>query len=606
MSRFKRNAAAAALTLAAGVALAGTASAQSYNRLVVFGDSLSDNGNLFLFTGGAQPPAPFYYQGRFSTGPVFVELLGFNLGRFAAGDSNAGSINYAFGGARTDLAGAPPGMRTQLNAYLGGGGTFGPNDLVSVLGGANNIFQALPAAGASSNPLGVIGPVSLSAAADINLIVNNVATAGAGTVLVTNLPKLSLTPQFAGTPAAPLADYAVSTFNGALLNGLNTVAANQPGTNIILMDLFKIGDTIAGNPTAFGVTNVTTPCFNQVALTLCSNPDDYFYLDGVHPTAAGHRAIASLANDYLYYGDRGAATAHQGEVSMRQREDSLDLGSEALSGWVAWEPGHTSLDVSLMGDTTDVDSRGIVPDAKVEGQGIRLALEHSMSESWKMGVAGSYRQAETVAGPTRFDSENFSFDAFFGWRSGPVFANVTAGVSRDTYDDIQRATGVGPVVHTGETEGYSRGVRLQGGTWFNLGGIALSPRVAVTWASTDVDGYIEQGVAAQYAYEDRTVEGVTGEVTLRAESAIEGVTFYVEGGYRDSLDDSSDPVGTGLAGSPSQVLYREVEDAMGGQMLAQAGLEVDWGPARVGLGLKGRYGDNADSFMGGITLRMPL
>ncbi len=606
MSRFMRTAAAAALTLAAGAALAGAANAQSYNRLVVFGDSLSDNGNLFLFTGGAQPPAPFYFQGRFSTGPVFVELLGFNLGRFAAGDSNAGSINYAFGGARTDLAGSPPGMRTQLSAYLGGGGTFGANDLVSILGGANNIFQGLPAASVALNPAGAIQTVSLSAAADINLLVDSVAAAGAGTILVTNLPKLSLTPEFRTSPAAPLADYAVTSFNGALLNGLTTVAANRSGTNIILMDLFKIGDTIAGNPTAFGVTNVTDRCFNQLTLTLCSNPNDYFYLDGVHPTAAGHRAIASLATDYLYYGDRGAATAHQGELSMRQREDSLDLGSEALSGWAPWEPGRTTLDVSLTGDTTDVDARGMVPAAKVEGQGIRLAIDHSISEGWRMGFAGSFRQAETVAGPTRFDSQNFSFDAFVGWRSGPMFANITAGAARDTYDDIRRSTGVGPVVHTGETEGYSRGVRVQGGTWFDMGGIALSPRVAVTWVSTDVSGYIENGVAAQYAYEDRKVEGITGEVTLRAESGIEGVTFYVEGGWRENLDDSSDPVGTGIAGSPSQVLYRTIEDPMGGQLLAQVGLEVDWGPARVGLGLKGRYGEHADSFVGGITLRMPL
>ena len=262
--------------------------------------------------------------------------------------------------------------------------------------------------------------------------------------------------------------------------------------------------------------------------------------------------------------------------------------------------------MSLTGDTTDVDSRGLAPAAKVEGQGIRLAIDHSISDGWRMGFAGSYRQAETIAGPTRFDSENFSFDAFVGWRSGPLFANVTAGAARDTYDDILRSTGVGPVVHTGETEGYSRGVRVQGGTWFDMGGIALSPRVAVTWASTDVSGYIENGVAAQYVYEDRTVEGITGEVTLRAESAIEGVTFYVEGGWRESLDDSSDPVGTGIAGSPSQVLYRTIEDPMGGQLLAQMGLEVDWGPAMVGLGLKGRYGEHADSFVGGITLRMPL
>src|SRR5690606_8454628 len=47
MSRFLRNAALAALTVAAAGAVASAASAQSYDRLVVFGDSLSDNGNLY-------------------------------------------------------------------------------------------------------------------------------------------------------------------------------------------------------------------------------------------------------------------------------------------------------------------------------------------------------------------------------------------------------------------------------------------------------------------------------------------------------------------------------------------------------------------------------
>jgi outer membrane lipase/esterase len=57
MKRFLRGAALGALTLAATAAIAGAASAQTYNRLVVFGDSLSDNGNLFLASGGTQPPA---------------------------------------------------------------------------------------------------------------------------------------------------------------------------------------------------------------------------------------------------------------------------------------------------------------------------------------------------------------------------------------------------------------------------------------------------------------------------------------------------------------------------------------------------------------------
>src|SRR5690606_11891000 len=52
MSRFLRNAAAAALAVAAVGVIASTANAQTYGRLVVFGDSLSDNGNLYAVTGG--------------------------------------------------------------------------------------------------------------------------------------------------------------------------------------------------------------------------------------------------------------------------------------------------------------------------------------------------------------------------------------------------------------------------------------------------------------------------------------------------------------------------------------------------------------------------
>ena len=167
MSRFLRNAAAAALAVAAMGAVASAANAQTYNRVVVFGDSLSDNGNLYLATGGTTPLSPPYYQGRFSNGPVFTELLGFNVGRYAAGAPVTGSINYAFGGARTDSALSPPGMRNQLLAYLGAGGAFGANDLVSILGGANNIFQGIGPAVLSGTPQPFMQNVATLAAADV-------------------------------------------------------------------------------------------------------------------------------------------------------------------------------------------------------------------------------------------------------------------------------------------------------------------------------------------------------------------------------------------------------------------------------------------------------
>ncbi len=606
MSRFLRNAAAAALAVAAVGAFASAASAQSYGRLVVFGDSLSDNGNLYAISG--QPTSPPYFQGRFSNGPVFTELLGFNAGRYTAGAPVTGSVNYAFGGARTDNAALPPGMRNQLLAYTGAGGTFGSNDLVSVLGGANNIFQAFPGAAATpATAQATMQAVATGAAADINFIVNSVAGAGAGTVLVTNLPRLGITPGFSassiGASGSALADFSGTTFNSALLSGLFGVAAANPGSNIILMDLYKISDPLAGNPGLFGLTNARDACFNGV--TVCADPDSYLYWDSVHPTAAGHRLIAQLANDYLYYGDLGAQSTVQAETGFRQREDLLDLASEGLSARGAWEPG-THLTFGALYDSVETDARGVVAAADATGWGGRVGLDHVMSDTMRFGMAGTFRTTDVEAGPMAFDVQSYAFDFYAGWRSGAMFVNATVGGSIDKYDDITRVTALAPIVHSGETDGGSLGARIQAGTWFDMGGIALSPRVAVNFVSTDVNGYVEQGVAAQYQYEDRTVQAASGEIALRAEGGGEGMNFWIEGGYRDTFGDSSDAVRVGIAGNPAQVLEREFDDPFGGSMIASAGVEADVGPGTVSVGYRGRFGDAADAHVGAITFRLPL
>ena len=69
------RATAACLLLAATSAMAA---APSFTGMYVFGDSLSDNGNVLALTGGLYPPAP-YFQGQFSNGPVAVEWLATGL-----------------------------------------------------------------------------------------------------------------------------------------------------------------------------------------------------------------------------------------------------------------------------------------------------------------------------------------------------------------------------------------------------------------------------------------------------------------------------------------------------------------------------------------------
>ncbi len=60
------------LLVIAAALLSSLALAGPLTYLVVYGDSLSDNGNLYGATG--QPPPP-YWNGRVSNGPVAAEIM---------------------------------------------------------------------------------------------------------------------------------------------------------------------------------------------------------------------------------------------------------------------------------------------------------------------------------------------------------------------------------------------------------------------------------------------------------------------------------------------------------------------------------------------------
>ncbi len=90
--------------LTALFALSSVALAGSFDGVVVYGDSLSDNGNLYGAIGFPPPP---YYMGRFSNGPVAAEYLaqGLNvpLTDWAWGGATTGIGNIADGGDQTHL-----------------------------------------------------------------------------------------------------------------------------------------------------------------------------------------------------------------------------------------------------------------------------------------------------------------------------------------------------------------------------------------------------------------------------------------------------------------------------------------------------------------------
>ncbi len=290
----------AAIAITALASAGGTAMAGSYDSLVVFGDSLSDNGNLCAAAPAFCPPAPPYSLGRFSNGPVMAERLAASLGLpLLPGYAVPGGTNFAFGGARVDNSVAPdpfpiPTLLDQAGYYLTQTGSAAdPNALYLVFGGGNDVQAAL------EHPADAAAILANTLSGIENLFIG-LASLGATHILLADIPDIGLTPYAAGLaltlndPTIPATATAEAAAINAQLYQLY-LSVRSFGFDISFLDTFGLENAAVAHPAAYGFTNVTDPCFDAVALTVCANPDQYLFWDDFHPTAAGHQLLADAA-----------------------------------------------------------------------------------------------------------------------------------------------------------------------------------------------------------------------------------------------------------------------------------------------------------------------
>src|SRR5207249_700295 len=92
-------------------------------------------------SGNRFPDPNYYYQGRFSNGPVWVERMASQLGVPTPTASLLGGTNNAWAGAATGLngsSGTAPNIGRQITNYLGSHSTLNAGQLIVVWGGAND------------------------------------------------------------------------------------------------------------------------------------------------------------------------------------------------------------------------------------------------------------------------------------------------------------------------------------------------------------------------------------------------------------------------------------------------------------------------------------
>ncbi|WP_380878159.1 hypothetical protein ACFB49_15810 [Sphingomonas sp. DBB INV C78] len=252
-----------------------------YSSLYVFGDSLVDAGNIKLVTGGAVPSdSAGYYQGRFSNGYTYADLLSQQLYGAPTKASLAGGNNYAFGGARVVNHGdTVPDIQLQLGAYAAGhGGVADANALYVLNFGGNDIFGLLnPAPGSigSYTPDDYIAAVVSIYAGQVQAL-NNM---GARNILITGIPN-------GGIPLAYYVDALLQT----ALDGLVLDA----GTDLMRYSYLDAFARTVGDPASMGLPplDFATTCQQARASGVVTDCSGYFSFDGTHPTAQVHAAIA--------------------------------------------------------------------------------------------------------------------------------------------------------------------------------------------------------------------------------------------------------------------------------------------------------------------------
>jgi outer membrane lipase/esterase len=292
---------------------ASLANAKDYTRIVVFGDSLSDTGNvthLSMAKYGIPIPGPLisynidYTLGRFTDGadtlPYAREYFGVWVEKLAASmpthpevkNSLDGGTDYAYGYAFTgdgtttldfndELSVDVDNMGLQITHYLDQKPTIDSNTLFIIWGGANDVNHA--------GSLNDIVNAAIAETVDIQRLIN----AGATQFLVLNLPPLGLIPRKNGSPETSVpANAAAMLFNSWLDTGISVLHDSYGNRHLTItrLDVYSLFNMIVSNPEKFGFADVTDSSW-----WLGVNPDSYLFWDDLHPTTRGHSIVAEAA-----------------------------------------------------------------------------------------------------------------------------------------------------------------------------------------------------------------------------------------------------------------------------------------------------------------------
>ncbi|KAJ3364931.1 hypothetical protein GGF31_008869 [Allomyces arbusculus] len=296
-----------------------------FERVVSFGDSWTDTGNVYKLTNHTWPlPPPLYDNGRFSNGPVWAEYLA----HFVATNPRAPKTVrvYAFGGASTDNAIAQgytgpksdipvPSVTDQVAKYVNDRKNnkdikYG-RTLYTIWAGGNDLFFASGPVSTDAIASNIVRAVQTidqihDADAEGTLAETDLSAVGDHQVVVMGLPNLKQLPYFADKPASIVAQFQAwgEAINAALDTKLAQYKATRQGrgrrTAATYVATAPVIDSMLTDPATYGLpptqngATAAQPCLTPKgdSFTMCPDTQSRVFWDPFHFATRTHRVLA--------------------------------------------------------------------------------------------------------------------------------------------------------------------------------------------------------------------------------------------------------------------------------------------------------------------------
>ena len=582
---------------AVAMCLGFQAPAQAYSQLYVFGDSLSDTGNIGRWTFDS------------SSHQLYDEILAKNIGTTLT-PSSQGGLNYAEGGGV-----AVPGLdseyttQDQVKSYLNStGGKADPDGLYIHWIGGND----LAAAALSLNPISAV-EIATNSATQAASQVNDLLKAGAGTVVVPTVPNIGLTPvlmegiiqvgllpvqqqaleaayQYLNAQNTPdndarteaihnalkasttagldselvqdllskglIAAYdALKSVAGGLTDTYNTtedIALAKTGGNIARVDINGLFNEVIADPNLYGFANTAgTACPVGTSASECTSnlpgfdsSKAFLFADHFHPTPQAHALIAEYMQSVIN-GPLEVTALNQGSLALaRNTQGLLDSRYQQLRSQDN-DAGTFGMFGGYAGQSADSKINPSLGEGDLTSNSLNIGMDYQMTDRWMMGlmISGSDDKQD----PTdhySYRTRGWMATAFSGVKiaeNGWINGDVHYGSLN--YDDINRSIKLGPTTRTerGDTDGKQIGGRLTAGWDFPvLPVLKTGPVAQYSWDYSSIDGYSEKGNnSTSMRFGDQTSHSQIGALGWRLNAELGIVNPYAQVTYDRQFSDNT-------------------------------------------------------------------